>query len=132
MRWAHYSARDHESGRLYIAIGSRFFARLIQGIVQMADEQWMWHEAFNRRWYERRHELVRTLVHANIKQSFLKGSELPDPKPVDEMMERFGSDRSRRTDNNHSLHSKLRIGRKSKTFEDCSSANSGIPSESAD
>lgn len=132
MRWAHYSARDHEPGRLYTVIGSRFFARLIQGIVQMADEQWMWHEAFKRRWHERRQELVRTSVHANIQQSFVKSSRLPDPKPVDEMMEWFDSQRPRRTDNHDSLHSKLRIERKSETSENCSSANNGIPSEGVD
>ena len=36
MRWAHYSARDHERGRPYVVIGTRFFARLVQGLVGMA------------------------------------------------------------------------------------------------
>ena len=129
MRWAHYSARDHESGRLYIVIGSRFFARLVRGLVRMADEQWMWDERFARKWCERRQEIVRTSVDANIRQSFAKAPELSDPKSVDEMMEYFRSYRSTRTDNYDSLHIKVRIERACQATESYSNANNDTPSE---
>ena len=129
MRWAHYSARDHESGRSYTVIGSRFFARLVQGLVGIADEQWMWDEQFARRWHERRQEIVRTSVHANIRQSFVEASELPDTKSVDEMMEYYRSSRSTRTDNYDNLHIKLNIHREYQTTEIDRNASDVIPGE---
>ena len=33
MRWAGYSARDHEYGRPYKTIGTAFFARLVRGVI---------------------------------------------------------------------------------------------------
>ena len=106
MRWAHYSARDHERGRPYVVIGTRFFARLVQGLVGMAYEQWMWDERFARRWHERRQVIIRDLVQTHIQQSFKATSELPDMRPVDEMMDFFRSVRSSRTDDYDSLHHK--------------------------
>lgn len=70
MRWAHYSARDHERGRTYVVIGTRFFARLVQGLVAIAAEQWMWVEQFARRWHERSQVIVMYLVRSHFQQSF--------------------------------------------------------------
>ena len=70
MRWAHYSARDHERGRPYVVVGTQFFARLIRRLVKMANEQWLWDEQFARRWHVRRKENIQSLVHGHLKQSF--------------------------------------------------------------
>ena len=106
MRWAHYSARDHELGRRYVVVGSRFFARLVQGLVTMANEQWMWNQKLARRWHERRREIIGDTVRGHIQQSFSATPELPDIRSADEMMGRFRSWKSERTDNYESLHAK--------------------------
>ena len=111
MRWAHYSARDHERGRPYVVVGTRFFARLVQDLVAMSNEQWMWDELFARRWHERRHVIVGDVVRAHIKQSFVGNTELPDMSSVDEMMESYGSIRSSRTDDYDSIHIKWKFNR---------------------
>ena len=106
MRWAHYSARDHERGRPYVVVGTRFFARLVQGLVGMAAEQWMWHPQLARRWHERRRMIVQDVVKGHMAQSFTGNPELPSMTAVDEMMESFRSRRSARTDDYDSLHVK--------------------------
>ena len=106
MRWAHYSARDHERGRPYVVVGTRFFARLVQGLVELAGEQWMWDEQFAKRWHERRRLIVRHVVNAHIRQSFIGNPDLPELISVDEMMELYRSMKSSRTDDYESLHVK--------------------------
>lgn len=114
MRWAHYGARDHESGRPYVTVGTRFFARLVQGLVQMGTEQWIWNEQLAIRWHEQRHLLVGDLVRTHIKQSYEGDLDLPEMTPANEMMKRFRSPsmRSKRTDDYGSLHVKLTFTRK--------------------
>ena len=109
MRWAHYSARDHERGRPYVVVGTRFFARLVQGLVGMAAEQWMWHPQLARRWHERRCMIVENVVKGHMAQSFTGNPELPNMTAVDEMMESFRSMRSSRTDDYDSLHGKWQL-----------------------
>ena len=104
MRWSHYSARDHQRGRLYIAVGTRFFARLAQNLAELANQQWMWDEQLARRWHERRRLIIGDLVRTHIRQSFTENSELPEMISVDDMMELFRSLNSSRTDNYDSLH----------------------------
>ena len=111
MRWAHYSARDHERGRPYVVAGTRFFARLVQALVRMANEQWMWDEQFAARWHERRRVIIRDVVRNHIRQSFTREPELPDLTPVDDMMESFRSMRSSRTDDYDSIHVKWKFNR---------------------
>ena len=106
MRWAHYSARDHELGRPYVVVGTRFFARLVQGLVKLANEQWIWDEKLTRRWHERRRKIIGDKVQNHIQQSFNATPELPDMRSVDEMMDWFRSWKSERTDNYESLHAK--------------------------
>lgn len=115
MRWAHYSARDHERGRPYVVIGTRFFARLVQALVAMADEQWMWEEQFARRWHERRQVIVRDLVRVHLQQSFEGEPQMPDSTPVSVMMESFRSKRSWRTDDYDSIHVKWKFDRADQT-----------------
>ena len=111
MRWAHYSARDHERGRPYVVVGTRFFARLAQGLVRMANEQWMWDGQFAARWHDRRRAIIRDVVRVHVRQSFTGKPELPELKPVDEMMESFRSTRSSRTDDYDSIHVKWKFDR---------------------
>ena len=118
MRWAHYSARDHERGRTYVVVGTRFFARLVQGLVAMAAEQWMWEEKFARRWHERRQVIIGDLVRGHLHQSFEGEPQMPDPKPVDEMMEWSRSMRTRRTDDYDSVHAKWRFDRVDQTEDE--------------
>ncbi len=115
MRWAHYSARDHERGRPYVVVGTRFFARLVQGLVGMANEQWMWDERFAARWHERRGVIVRDMVRANSRQSFTGEPDLPDLKPVEEMMESFRSKGTSRNDDYDSIHVKWKFNRAAKS-----------------
>ena len=111
MRWAHYSARDHERGRTYVVVGTRFFGRLVQGLVAMAAGQWMWEEKFARRWHERRQVIVGDLVRHNLEQSFEGAPQMPDPKPVEVMMEWGRSTGTQRTADYDSIHAKWRFDR---------------------
>ena len=104
MRWAHYSARDHQRGRPYIAVGTRFFARLAQNLVELANQQWMWDEQLARRSHERRRLIIGNLVRGHIRQSFTENPELPEMISVDDMMASFRSLKSLHTDNYDSLH----------------------------
>lgn len=107
MSWARYSARDHERGRPYAVAGARFFARLVRDLVAMANEQWIWHPRFAARWHERRRAIIGDIVKDRIAQSFAEAVELPEMKPVDEMMELEGSIRSQHPNDYDTLHGKL-------------------------
>lgn len=71
MRWASYAARDHEIGRPYVIIGTYFFARLVQGIIELGQEPWIWHEDFLQRSLDRRRynimEKLKILAKQNLK-----------------------------------------------------------------
>ena len=86
MRWAHYSARDHEYGRPYVVVGSEFFARLVQGIVLLSNQQWVWNKTFSRRFHGRRQYNISELMKAHIDQNFTKPVELPPMISIDEAM----------------------------------------------
>ena len=118
MRWSHYSARDHERGRPYVVVGTRFFARLVRGLVEMADEQWIWDEEFARRWHERRRTIVGDQVRIHIKQSYTVTPELPELVSADEMMKSFRSERSTRTDDYDSIHVKWKFDQALQTGDD--------------
>ena len=117
MRWAHYSARDHEPGRPYVTVGTRFFARLVRGLVSMSHKQWMWDERFSRRWHERQQILVGDSVRTRITKFYEGNPDLPEMIPVEKMMERSRSPskRSPRADDYDSLHLKLTFTRKQKS-----------------
>ena len=87
MRWAHYTARDHEYGRPYIIIGSEFFARLAQGIVKLSNQQWTWDKNYLRRFHERRQYNIAKIMEAHAQQNFLDPVDFPCMKSVDKMME---------------------------------------------
>lgn len=118
MRWAHYSARDHERGRPYVVVGTRFFARLVRGLVEMVNEQWMWDEQFARRWHERRRAIIGTRVDAHIRQSYEATPELPDLTSADEMLESFRSEKSSRTNDYDSIHCKWKFDQVPQTNDD--------------
>lgn len=85
MRWAHYTARDHEYGRPYVMVGTKFFARLVKGVVKLSRQQWIWHPEFRRRWHERSQYTIEKLVHDHLMQRFQSVPELPEMKSVKEM-----------------------------------------------
>ena len=85
MRWAHYSARDHEYGRPYVMVGTKFFARLVKGVVELSRQQWIWHPEFRQRWHERSQYTIEKLVHDHLMQRFQSIPELPEMKSIKEM-----------------------------------------------
>ena len=89
LRWAHYSARDHEYGRPYVVVGTRFFARLVGGVIALSQQQWTWHPDFAQRWHERRRYIIGELVRVHLKQSYSEETELPEMKSVEEMVKLF-------------------------------------------
>lgn len=118
MRWAHYSARDHEYGRPYVVAGSKFFARLVRGLVELSSQQWTWHPDFRRRWHERRRYNVARNVRVHISQSFQGDVALPEMKSVEQMESFFqqvnGANHLRTPDEFSNLHQKFSMQRKYK------------------
>lgn len=116
MRWAHYSARDHEYGRPHVVAGSKFFARLVRGLVELSSQQWAWHPDFCRCWHERRRYNVARNVSVHISQSFQGDVALPDMKSVEQMESFFqqdnGANRLRKQDAFNRLHRKFLLQRK--------------------
>lgn len=86
MRWMDYSARDHEHGRPYAVAGTDFFARLSKGLVALANQEWVWHPDFRRRWWERRRYSIRRLLEGHAQQNFSERIEFPDMIPLEDAM----------------------------------------------
>ena len=89
MRWAHYSARDHQYFRTYTTIGTLFFARLIGQIICLSHQKWIWHKNFARRFYERQQYLERKRIEMYADQNFDEELKLPKVVPIDAVMKRF-------------------------------------------
>ncbi|MCY3604279.1 MAG: hypothetical protein OXH45_00830 [Gammaproteobacteria bacterium] len=94
MRYSHYAARDHEYGRPFVVVGTKFFARLIAGIVGLSRQPWTWDPAFRARWHERRQRNVSKNMETHLNQSFKEEIELPEMKTLDEMESVYGIGRS--------------------------------------
>ena len=111
MRLAHYSARDHEYGRPYVVAGTKFFARLVKGVVDLSNQQWTWHPDFRLRWHHRRQCTIDSLVRAHFEQSYQGDAEPPEMKPIEQMETLFqwGRDgkRFRQPQAYKNLHGKL-------------------------
>ena len=84
MRWAGYGSRDHEFGRLYVTIGECFFARLVQNIIQLGHENWIWHKDFLDRVIARRKynimEKMKILAMQNLKDEVIWPEMISDDK----------------------------------------------------
>ena len=89
MRWADYSARDHEYGRLYAVAGVMFFARLAKEFVELGKHQSIWHPDFALRWWNRRQYIVGALLENHAKQNFPEKVEFPEMITPEEAMERY-------------------------------------------
>lgn len=89
MRWADYSARDHEYGRVYVVAGMTFFARLVKEIVGLAHQQWIWHEEFAVRWWQRRKYNIQRLLDIHVAQNFREEIEFPDMISAEEAWTSF-------------------------------------------
>ena len=113
MRWAHYSARDHEFGRPYVVAGVKFFARLIKGVIGLSNEQWAWHPDFRQRWHQRRQYNINKLVRTHLEQSFQGEVDLPEMKPVEEIEALYQGARDgkkfRQPQAYRNLHKKLQL-----------------------
>ena len=120
MRWAHYNARDHQRGRLYVTVGTKFFARLAQNLLELANQQWVWDEQLARRWHERRQLVIGDLVRTHIRQSFTENSKLPDMISVDDMMASFRSWESSGAHDYDRLHSRWFYDRTTEESDDLS------------
>jgi len=94
IRWAHYSARDHEYGRSFVVAGPKFFARLVAGIIGLSRQPWTWSPDFRARWHERRQRNVRKMMEIHLIQRFKEEIELPEMKTLDEMKRVYGISRS--------------------------------------
>ena len=94
MRYSHYSARDHEYGRPFVVVGTKFFARLVAGIVNLSQKPWTWDPVFRARWHERRQRNLRQTVETHLNQSFKEELDLPEMKSQDEMAAIYGVDRT--------------------------------------
>ncbi len=86
MRWAHYSARDHEYGRPYVVIGTKFFARLVRGVIGLSHREWTWDKGFARRYHERRQYSTRKLMEAHAMQNFREKIDFPEMISIDESL----------------------------------------------
>ncbi len=113
MRLANYSARDHEYGRPYVVAGTKFFARLVKGVVGLSNQQWTWHPEFRLRWHHRRQYIVDNLLRTHIQQSYQDDAEPPKMKSIEQMESFFQSDRDgksfRQPQAYKHLHMKLRL-----------------------
>ena len=90
MRYSHYSARDHEYGRLFVVVGTKFFARLVAGIVGLSRQRWTWAPTFLARWHERRQRNLRKTMEIHLNQRFKEEIDLPEMKSLDEMEDFYG------------------------------------------
>ena len=88
MRWAHYSARDHEYGRSYVVIGPKFFARLVREVIGLSQQLWTWDEGFARRQLERRQDNNRKRMEVLVDQNFREKIDLPEMISLDECLKR--------------------------------------------
>ena len=118
MRWAHYSARDHEYGRPYVTIGTKFFARLVRGIISLSHQRWTWDEGFARRQFERHLYIVKKHMKGLVDQNFREEIDFPEMISTDEALQRFTTmggppERSSKHDYDY-LHAKWEINTKSK------------------
>ncbi len=86
-RWAHYTARDHQYGRQYIVVGTKFFARLVKRITALSGQAWVWDEKLLRRFIARREYLLTKRVETLLMQNFSDAVELPSFKSEDEVIE---------------------------------------------
>ena len=72
MRWGNYAARDHETARPFVAVGVRFFGRLVQQLIQLGNAAWTWHEDYFTRMLARRRykimERLKILALQNLEQ----------------------------------------------------------------
>ena len=90
MRWAHYSARDHEYGRPYTVIGTKFFARLVGEIIKLSHQRWSWDEGLNRRWHERQQYGAMETMKALVSRHFNEDIDFPEIMPLEEAIRTLG------------------------------------------
>ena len=118
MRWAGYSARDHEYGRPYVIIGTEFFGRLVNGIVKLSDEQWTWDDGFKERWHTRRLYIINNIMNSHANQNYKSPVDLPEMISVEESMRRADEWKPNYPENYTHLHQKFELSSKGKEEND--------------
>ena len=88
MRWADYSWRDHEYGRAYTVVGIEFFARLVNEIVNLSHQHWVWDTDLVERWWMRHQDLVVDLMETLAGQNLQEGTKFADPVSMEQVMKR--------------------------------------------
>lgn len=114
MRWADYSARDHEYGRPYVVIGTGFFGRLVNGIVKLSDEQWTWDDGFRERWHTRRQHIIGKIMKGHAMQNYKNPVDLPEMISVEESVKMIGGWKAEYPENYTHLHRKFELSSKGK------------------
>ncbi len=89
MRWGAYAARDHEVGRPYVTVGVYLFSRLVQGIVRLGKEPWIWHPDFLERAIERRRYHVREKLKNLAMQTLTEKVDWPEVISAKRMMKQW-------------------------------------------
>ena len=114
MIWARYASRDSEMGRPYMIIGTRFFCRLIKGMVELSSGQWTWHPDLVKRWNNLRRRNVIDLMKTLASQNLEGEVDWPPEKSIAGMVEMFtknptfaSEDQMREHYNN--MHSQLKV-----------------------
>ena len=114
MRWGAYSARDHEIGRTYVTIGVYFFSRLVQGVIQLGKEPWVWHHDFLKRTIERHRYRISERMQTLAKQVLTDKVDWPEVISAEEMMEQWTSYKQQLPTigkgNYDHLHTKFEVG----------------------
>ena len=112
MRWAGYSARDHEYGRPYVVIGTGFFGRLVNRVIKLSDQQWTWDDGFKKRWHTRRLYRIKKIMNIHALQNYKEPVDLPEMISVDESMQAFGEFKPKYSEDYNLLHRKCELSSK--------------------
>ena len=112
MRWAGYSARDHEYGRPYVVIGTGFFGRLVNRVIEVSEQQWTWDDGFKKRWHTRRLYRIEKTMNIHALQNYKEPVDLPEKISVDELMQKFGEFKPKYSKDYSFLHRKCELSSK--------------------
>ena len=89
MRYADYWWRDHEDFRPYIRVGSRFFGRLVENLVELAKSTWIMEELYFQRQMKRISDYNRDYGKQMIEDWSDGSVVLPDVRINEEYLRRF-------------------------------------------
>ena len=88
MRWTDYFWRDHEYGRAYTVVGVEFVARLVEELVSLSHQRWVWDIDFAKRWLALHQDRAVNQMEALANQNLEEGTEFADPVSLEKAMAR--------------------------------------------